>query len=228
MQWAKDGQAVAQAYAALSRLTGSGNAERLQKAVDGASKEIAGAAQLTVNPRVSSALDVLSKAVVHIKESRGIEAFVEAMEGVPQALLDTLEHDARPDYFTTVYQQYDLQVARSRKLAVEGQIVDAVATMDKTATRLGVVLHVANRSDPYLATFSNRYGTPTVAAKGLEARSKLITALKNLDAESRDLLATRSRTPTAKEDLADLREAVQVIKAIAHPEPASQPSATTK
>jgi hypothetical protein len=151
------------------------------------------------------------------------------MQGVPEAMLATLNDKGRPDYFDVLYRQYDSAVASAREQAYAADVVDALAGTEKFASRLGVTLNVPNRKDPYLAAFSKQYNKlPAVTEQGLATREKLLASLRDLSAETDRVSKGQMETHTLRDDLADLRRGIQVLKSILHPDTAPSNATASK
>ena len=168
---------------------------------------------------MAAALDAVSKAIVEHKEAQGIEHFAQIMQGVPEALLATLTNDARPEFFQTVYREYDQKSGEARDQAYKFQTVDALDGVDKFTARLGLKLVVTNPSDPYFAAFSKRYiDRVQVSETGKQAYDQLVVSLKNLSAETHNLATSGQQVPTFRDDISDLKDLIATLKTIAHPE----------
>lgn len=216
---ANDARQVAAAYAALSRLTDEDNADALQQSLAHASEDIAKAAKTTVNPKLGAALGVLSQSVVRIKDAKGVEAFAKALRNVPDTLRAVLEDDANARFLAEFYRLYDQKVSDIRDMAYQRELVDATVGTEHFVARLGFALNLPNRNDPFFAAFARKYIKPrSVAEAGIEGREKLVEALKDLAAETNNVINIRGTVQSRQEDLADLRNIIKTIKGVVHPE----------
>lgn len=213
--WAKDGEAVGNAYAALSKITGSDQTATVQTSIDNLTGDLEKAANRSASDSVKSAISKVSTFVVQHRQAMGIEEFAQTVAAVPLELAAPLKNEAKT--LDKAFEVYD----KDRQSAIYDSYVRQVADPGPLLTgfygKLGVNGIVDARQDSYLAAFAGTIGAEAAAPQASDARQQLSVALQKLADQTKKVSATTGYLSTIESEIPDAKEDISKVESILHP-----------
>jgi hypothetical protein len=213
--WGKDALAVADAYAALSKINASSDATVVQTSINNLGDSLTKATQTSISDSVKLSLGSVATLLVIHREATGIVDFATAMSKVPQELSTPLTKDART--LDKVFDIYDKDKRSAVRDAFEGKIADPKTLLNSFFDQIGIKPPSDFKQDEYFSAFAVGISTESASITAKQARLKLIDALQKLSDQTQKISTKSGYQSTISGDLNVVTQTIDTLTGILHP-----------